>query len=557
MLQRAQMLLTGVSMNRERLSSHHRDWRRVDEGIAVKQVTSPAVMRAFLSLCGEGGSGMTRLIAVGYDPWKYLTGRHDLSGMRRMAGLTAFAIFLLWEVSSRSVVAYLADNAPETALSLRPQEAIALLNLADRELNRNDEEKSAPPVIPDAVSAGGKEKFDKTHPRESSVSLEGAALKGAARNSSGNKADLTDNRAAPETSVRSQTGLNTQVRMRAESALLSDPLNARALRILGQLAGEEGNKERALRFMRASARNSLHESLAVYWMMQDGVEKNDYKKAIYYADALLRTRPSLMRYVAPTLVKMAENKESSDLVKRLLYDDPPWRLQFFRALIESISDIRTPLDLLSSLRDSQSPASPAELQPYLALLINRKFYSLAYYTWLQLLPPVQLATVGSLFNGSFEFAPSGLPFDWTITPGAGVSIDIVPRAEKPDKHALLIEFEHGRADYRSITQMTMLAPGGYWFNGEYKSELVGPRGLKWRISCATSRGQIIGESDVIIGIIPSWKNVGFHFVVPNAECGTQYVRLDLDARMASEQLVTGSVWLDELQIERSDDVPSK
>jgi hypothetical protein len=551
----AQILLMGVSMNRERLSSRDRDWRRLDDGIAVKQNTTSAVMRALSILCDKAEWGTAHLVAVGRG---YLSRHHDWSHMPRTAGLTVLAIFFLWEVGSRSVVAYLADSAPEIALGLRPQEATALVNLADRELNGNDEEKSARPVTAGAVSTGRAETPGNAYPRESSISQDFSALKGSARNSSRGKADATDDRATLERAAHLRpTGLNTQIRMQAETALLSDPLNAKALRILGQLAAEESDKERALKFMRASARNSIHESLAVYWTMRDSVEKYDYKKASYYADALLRTRPSLMTYVAPTLVKMAENKEANGEVKRLLFDDPPWRLQFFGALAGSISDVRTPLDLLLSLRGSKNPASPAELQPYLALLVMRKFYSLAYYTWLQLLPPAQLATVGSLFNGSFEFTPSGLPFDWTITSGAGVSIDIVPRVGKPDKHALLIEFEHGRADYRSVTQMIMLAPGSYRFYGEYKSELVGPRGLKWRISCADSLAQVIGESEAIIGIIPSWKDVQFSFTVPNVECGAQYVRLDLDARMASEQLVTGSVLLDELQIERSDGPQSK
>lgn len=433
---------------------------------------------------------------------KHRTGHRDVSHHRRMIGLAALAIFLVWEVGSRSVVAYLADSAPEIAVRLRPQEPTALLNLAERELTR---------------VGGGK----------------------------------------PEKPVTHEHGVDARVRTWAESALLIDPLNAKALRILGQFASGANSPDSATKYMRASARNSIHEGMAVYWTMQDSAEKHDFKTAIRYADALLRTRPSLMSYVAPTLEKMAENKDSNALVKRLLYDNPPWRAQFFGVLLASISDARTPLDLLLSLKDGPSPASPAELQPFLAFLIQHKLYDLAYYTWLQFLPPAQLTNAGLLFNGSFEFAPSGFPFDWTITSGAGMSIEIVPTNEKPGEHALLIEFGHGRVDYRSIAQMTMLTSGSYLFYGKYKGDLVGPRGLKWRIHCADAEGQAIGESEMIIGVMPSWKEVRFHFTVPESDCRAQYVRLDLDARMASERLVAGAVWLDELQIAQSDDAHSK
>ncbi len=144
-----------------------------------------------------------------------------------------------------------------------------------------------------------------------------------------------------------------------------------------------------------------------------------------------------------------------------------------------------------------------------------------------------------------------------MTSGSGVSVDIVPRPEKPGEHALFIEFEHGRVDYRSITQMTMLTPGNYWFHGKYKGELAGPRGLKWRVICAGAGGQTIGESEMIIGVMPSWSDLRFGFTVPDADCLAQDVRLDLDARMASERLIAGSVWWDELQIVRSDDTQNK
>jgi hypothetical protein len=96
----------------------------------------------------------------------------------------------------------------------------------------------------------------------------------------------------------------------------------------------------------------------------------------------------------------------------------------------------------------------------------------------------------------------------------------------------------------------MLSPGTYQFNGEYKGSLIGPRGMKWRVVCTNGTITSGGESPMITGMASDWKNVTFTFTVPPTDCPAQYVRLDLDARMASEELISGSVLFDGLQISR-------
>jgi len=54
------------------------------------------------------------------------------------------------------------------------------------------------------------------------------------------------------------------------------------------------------------------------------------------------------------------------------------------------------------------------------------------------------------------------------------------------------------------------------------------------------------------GASPKWKDIEFAFAVPSSGCRAQQVRLELDARMASEMLISGSVWYDELRIVRTD-----
>jgi hypothetical protein len=450
-------------------------------------------------------------------------------------------MLLAWQVISESLAAYLAGTAPQTALWLHPRQPSALINLADQALNAPENAARVDTGAADQTPAP---------PTNSSGDMRQASGN-AVKTRNLDRAFLAFETVGPNQSIaRPRAPDNAPaVRMWAATALLEEPLSARALRILGQLAEADGDDASAVKFMDAAARLSLHENVAHFWLLQKGARTGDDPSAIYHADVLLRTSPQLGPYVVPVLAHLAEDKSANGPLGTVLAGNPPWRKQFFTELPNSVTDARTPLGLLTALRTSAAPPSSVEIGGYIDFLIARKFYDLAYYTWLQFLPPEELRNAGLLFNGSFEVAPSGVPFDWHIKSGAGVTVDIVPRADKTSEHGLLVDFQYGRVEYHSVTELVMLAAGTYEFKGKYKGQLTGPRGLKWRIVCAGDGAAPIGESPMLIGMTPAWRIVSFGFTVP-ANCRPQYVRLDLDARTASEQLVSGSMLFDELQISR-------
>jgi hypothetical protein len=154
-----------------------------------------------------------------------------------------------------------------------------------------------------------------------------------------------------------------------------------------------------------------------------------------------------------------------------------------------------------------------------------------------------------LFNGGFEAASSDLPFDWRFSEKAGTAIKIKqPRPDAPGQHAMFLEFGPGRVEFSGIWQMILLAPGRYQFRGQQKLDIVSQRGLKWDISCVD--GKQIGESPPAKGSSPEWTQLAFSFTVPRRDCPAQYIQLTFDARSASERFISGTVWYDELQIER-------
>ena len=460
--------------------------------------------------------------------------RATLSSWRwQTAFLFTFAIIMAWQVLSHSFAAYLAPTAPRAALWLEPQQPVALLTLADQALNR---------VATKAMSTGTEPPSGRAADIYQNLNQYFSAFEAVGQNGSVTRPFLPDNADA--------------IRGWAEAALLHAPLDAHALQLLGHLAEARGDDAGAAKFMRAAARLSLREYLAIFWLMRRSVEEKDYKSAIDYADVLLRTNPELAPEVVPVLGYVAQYPAGVDLLENVLASNPPWRAQFFALFPRSVTDARTPLALLAALRKAARPPTVDEVGSYVDFLVGRKLFGLAYYTWLQFLPPEELRNAGLLYNGGFESTPSGLPFDWQIEQGSGVTVDIVSRSDKDGGHALLVDFQYGRVDYHSVTELIMLSPGSYQFSGDYRGTLEGPRGLKWRIVCADVNSTLIGESAMIMGMAPTWRKVGFTFTIPATGCRAQSIRLDLDARMASEELVSGSMLFDDLKISRVANSPS-
>jgi hypothetical protein len=200
------------------------------------------------------------------------------------------------------------------------------------------------------------------------------------------------------------------------------------------------------------------------------------------------------------------------------------------------------------LSRSPNPPSLEETNAYLSFLVSRKFYDLAYYTWLQFLTPEQLGKAGRLFNGGFDFVPSGSPFDWTYKQMGTTRIQIGPVPGRPETRALLVEFGGGRSEFTGVSQLLQLPPGNYRLLGQYSARLSSDRSMKWTIGCAEAH-KPFATSEKLNGANDAWLDFGFEFTVPNG-CPAQYLKLILDARSESQKLVSGFAWHDNLKIIR-------
>jgi hypothetical protein len=179
--------------------------------------------------------------------------------------------------------------------------------------------------------------------------------------------------------------------------------------------------------------------------------------------------------------------------------------------------------------------------------MSHKLYDLAYYTWLQFVPPAELAAAGLVFNGGFDRRPSDSPFDWTVRSGSGAIVDFQPFPDETNQ-ALTVNFSDGRVDFGGVKQILMLSQGTYTLTGRVRGNMVGRRGLRWRISCIENAK--LAETPMHTGLIPTWQSFEITFVVPEEDCPAQQLSLVLDARSSSERFVEGTIWYDDIAVQR-------
>ncbi|MEZ5855391.1 MAG: hypothetical protein R3D67_11885 [Hyphomicrobiaceae bacterium] len=464
--------------------------------------------------------------------------------MRPLRWLLALGLagLLAWLVIAHTFVAYLASGDPKRALQINPRAPVALLNVAEEivvgEENRRRDAgtATAQTSIPDPTVA----RF--------SPAVKGLAPEAASAAKAGGDTPAGDSGGQPQADDLGHA------RKLIEIALVQAPLSARGWTLLGRIAQlEAAPDERAEAprpYFTLAARMSLRESRAIYWLLGRSVARSDYASAVKYADQLLRTNSRSATLVVPVLTQLVELPEARDAVLAALATDPPWRRLFFSSMLGQIRDARTPLDIMLAAQKAGRPPTPDELAGYMQFLIGRNFYQLAYYTWLQFLTEDQLASTGLLFNGSFESPFSGYPFDWSVSSGAGTRVERAPIPEHNGRRALRVDFVSGRVQFGGVSQVVLLSPGQHVLKGRYRGELDGKRGLRWRVRCMAAPARKLGETDMQFGPMPMWHDFELRFEVPSEGCDAQQIRLDLDARSSSEQLVRGTMWYDELVIQR-------
>ncbi|MGX1100234.1 hypothetical protein [Amorphus sp. MBR-141] len=360
--------------------------------------------------------------------------------------------------------------------------------------------------------------------------------------------------AASESVAKGGDALDWHAVARAmREVLVKDPLNERALALYALSLEAEGQVSAATKAMSQASGRSLRDPLPHLWLYSHLVRKGEFGLALNHADVVLRAQGQLTQKIFGSFRELIRHPVAADALADQLAYGPPWRTRFLAWIAGDQDSMVEAVELTAKLQQGPRPPTNDELVPLLERLVAAGEYEQALFLWLRGLPNDKFANMDYLMNGDFRFPITGLPFDWSITPIAGADISINNTAGAED--ALHVQFYRGRVPFRNVKKLLVLPPGRYQLRGREMAEnLDAKRGMVWKLYCADSSAKPLGQSDALKGTT-EWRYFEVLFEVPPSKgCEAQWLRLELDARVALEQDVgAGGVWYDDLRITRLDE----
>jgi len=179
----------------------------------------------------------------------------------------------------------------------------------------------------------------------------------------------------------------------------------------------------------------------------------------------------------------------------------------------------------------------------------------AYQLWLNTLSRERLADVGFVFNGGFEYVPSGIGFDWMPTKRpereVGHTVDLVSTLGAVGKRALRVAYNGKRQGGIPIAQFLALAPGRYVLSGMARVDGVkAGRGVQWTVRCVSGEkfAAPLAVSERFVGS-SEWRRFSTELTVART-CPGQVLQLENVGADEGITYLAGTVWFDDLVLRR-------
>ncbi len=323
----------------------------------------------------------------------------------------------------------------------------------------------------------------------------------------------------------------------ARQALAEQPLDGRGYRVLAESrldaagAPDPALLATALQYAPRDAQARLLAALAAE-------AAGDPATAVRHLDRLLRVAPLASEALYPQLRADIESAGGLAALVRALrvHPPPPWRTGFLDYATRTAT---SPAALNRLFRALAAVAALPRLEAswWVQRLVALGDVAGAAAAW-QVYRP-QPAVRERVFDRDFaELQPIPVPFEWVASTGTGVEVaPTVGVAGVPG--AVRVTFTGSRANFPLLTQLLQLPSATplqlVWT--DTLLDLQTPRGIHWTLRCASGLPADLLAAPAQRGNA-AWQRHAVAFTVPN-DCSAQWLRLELDARIAAESEAVG------------------
>lgn len=331
-------------------------------------------------------------------------------------------------------------------------------------------------------------------------------------------------------------------------AVRSNPADGRGYVLIGLIEESARHFAKAgemmsLASLMAPQRADVQLQVGAFW-----ARRGDYPRVLRHLDITLRNRPQLWQDLFPEVLKVAGVTEYHPALAKLLEHPVPWWSHFIVFASGKSPDINS-LRRLYYLPLGNNLLSEEAFSAYLERLKREGLWTEAWFVWLSHLSQEEQKETGNIYNGSFERPISNLGFGWRYRNDPAVFLETATTFGATGERALHLVFRGGRSHFKNLSQQLLLLPGRYYLHGRVRSEgLEAAQGMRWALYCGDGEKEL-AHTGPFKGTRP-WSRFRVSFDV-DKDCQVQLLRLEMAGRIELDYDVVGSIWFDDIGIERT------
>lgn len=280
-----------------------------------------------------------------------------------------------------------------------------------------------------------------------------------------------------------------KVRALARTSIADEPINPRAIRLLGYAADAGGDAVAARRLVNLAAGLSRRDLWAQLWLIEDAVRKGDVNAALDHYDVALRSEPESGQLLFPVLTNALSDPALQTALAQRIRANPPWLANFMSYAVSNQTDwagLANTIQLAGGLQQT------AEFMPFETRLLDQLVTAGNWDSARRFYLSLPGARPRSLTNTGFSEQTTVVrfvPITWQVigAPAYGASFQTNELAA--DSYVMRV---YANAGERGVAarRLLFLPPGRYGIRERIQIVNPGTEAERyWSVNCGAAEGK--------------------------------------------------------------------